>query len=456
MSTPADVSTLETQFKTLTNNIYTYLSTSIGATAGWQNIAGNLTHIQASSAGFVWGVGSDSTIYYCKQPCTGNWVAVEMSSLRTLLTENIASVVALQVDYSFVYVLFKTATTKVVAKRAIDGTGTWSLLLSEALNGEPKALGVTDTYIWVAGSDSSGKGYSARCAKPCTTKAWIPVDYFSNTNVDVLSSNGAKLYGIKFDSASGKNVAFSADETGNSLSNIAGLTGITPASINAQNADKSLVVSDTAGKVYNCKYPCTVAGDLVQLDTNGRMPMSTDNALSATNNQTWMVSPSSGDKGNVYSRVDIVDSDKILSSLKDLDDQRYAVAQTLKNEYNTQTADLSSMKTVNETVNSISDSIDLERKAQDALNEQTRLEREIEHHARHRDGFSEKIYPIQILTLFVILALVVYLFLAIGSSNLAKMASAGILTLGLGVAIYFSVTNNTYGKSFIQSILPTP
>lgn len=456
MSTNNDPSTLGTQFRTLTNNIFTYLSTQIGATAGWQNIAGNLTHIQASSAGYVWGVGSDNSIYYCKQPCTGSWVSVEMSSLRSAITENITSIVALQVDYTFVYILFKTATTKGVARRSIDGTGTWFLLMSEELGGEPKALAVTDSFIWVAGTNQNGQGYSSRCAKPCTTKAWLPVDYFSNVTVDALSSNGSKLYGIKFDNTSGKNVAFFADEDGNHNEVLPGLSTISPATINAQNADKSLVVTDNSGNVYSCKYPCKVASDLSQVDTNGKKAMSTDNALSTANNQTWMVSPNNGDRGNIFARVDLVNSDAILSSLKDLDDQRYAVAQSLKNEYNTQTANVASTKTITDTVDSIKDAIDIDEQATNVLNEQRRLEAEIKDHSKHRSAFDEKIYPIQVLTLFVIASIIIYLFLAIGSTSLAKLASAGVLTIGLGVTIYFSVTNNTYGKSFIQSILPSP
>lgn len=433
---------------TLTQNILSFVNTQIGSFGDWQNVPGGLSLLQASSAGYVWGVNAVNQVYVCKQPCAGGWAPVEMESLGS----GVASTQSLQVDSTYVYILFTSGgATQRVAYRPIDGSGSWTVLPLTQTN--LSTLGVTQTFLWTAGIDpTSNKPVSYHCTKPCTTNTWIQ-DTDITQPLGSLSSSGSKLYGTTFDPTLGKSIVFAADETGANLEAVAGLSGVNPAAISAQSDQTTLLVAGKDNALYGCAAPCNDPSQAYKIDTQGYAPsVTTQNPVSIVNNQMWMVSASEGTNGNVFARLDVPDATSILQQVNAMDSGREAIAKDLQSQWSVQTASLAAQQEISSAQNALGEAISMDKSLNDSKDKAGTLEKKIHTNEAQVDTYSNKLYPIQILALTLLASVLVY---AVGGS-MVRGVVALLMTVGFGASIYFYVTNNTDGKSTVQSFLPSP
>jgi len=433
---------------TLTQNILSFVNTQVGSFGDWQNVPGGLTLIQASSAGYIWGVNAANQVYVCKQPCSGGWTPVEMASLGTA----VANVQSLQVDPTYAYLLFTVdGSAQRVAYRAIDGSGSWSVLPLTQTN--MSTLGVTQTFLWISGTDpTSNTPVSYHCTKPCRTNTWVK-DTDIAQPIGSLSSSGPKLYGTTFDPTLGKSIVFSADETGANLEAVSGLSGVNPAAVSAQSDQTTLLVAGKDNVLYGCAAPCTDPAQAYRIDTQGYPPVTaTQNPVSIVNNQMWMVSANEGTNGNIFARLDVPDATSILQQVDSMDAGRESIAKDLASQWNVQTASLAAQQEISSAQNALGEAISMDESLKKSKDNAGTLERKIRDNEAQADTYINKLYPIQILALTLLVSVVVY---AVGGSAVKGLVAL-LMTVGFGAAIYFYVTNNTDGKSTIQSFLPTP
>jgi hypothetical protein len=465
----SDPQALASQYGTLTDNVVSFLNTNVGSFGDWQNTPGVLTFVQNSTGGYVWGIGYQGIPYFCKQPCTGQWTPKPVTTDGTAVTP-----ISLQVDAANVYYLVgvpQPVSDRVIYVTPINGSGTWTKIASSAdilnatglaktsLGLNLNAMGVTNSLIWVSATDlktGSGTSMNFTCTKPCSTNNWVQNINIA-TPVQSFSSSGSKLYGVTFDPTLGKNIAFASEETGSNLEQIAGMAGIAPQVISGQSDSTNILAVDSTNKLYGCTPPCQDPSNLYEIPTNGYPPTTAQNSVSLANNQIWMVSGTSGTNGNIFQRLDMPDATTILSSVGAFDTQRDNIAQSLKNEYNTQTSELTAAKQINDAMDTLQQAITMDKTVESRRSEAQKIKREIQQQNERKQGFTNKFYPIQILALTLLVSALVY---GVLGAILPKVAIQGLvallLTVGFGATIYFYVTNNTDGQSAVQRILPTP
>lgn len=451
-----DPAKLGQQFTESTNNINTYVSTQLGTFGMWQNIPGGLVQVQASSAGYVWGFNAQNLFYYCKTPCTGgdSWVNVPAPSGFTL-----QSIQSLQVDGQNVYILLTdTENVQGISVRPVDGSGSWSgISLQQLLPQTFKTLGVTNSFLWVSGTNPSTQAPATySCTKPCTTSAWVP-----NTGVPVaftaMSSSGPNLYGVAVNPGTGKPAVYSSPESADNLQPMPAFSGLTPVSVNGQSDQTNVYVVDVANGLYGCTPPCSSSNDVYAVGTQGYKPLQTQNSVSVADNNVWMVTGNPGTNGNIFQRLDLPDATTVLQQVAELDTPRQNALQQLKNEYNAQTTTLGAQKEVASAISIVEDALSTGDEVQTTTRERSKLKREIQQAADKKQGYLNKMYPIQILALTLLVSALAY---GVLGSILPAQAVQGIvallITVGFGATIYFAVTNNSDGKSAVQSVLPTP
>ena len=164
----------------------------------------------------------------------------------------------------------------------------------------------------------------------------------------------------------------------------------------------------------------------------------------------WMVTANNGPNGNIFQRLDTPDSTSILKQTSAIDSQRDEIVKGLEAQYTVQTATETAQRQVQNALGIVNDFVEDKKSGNDigTIREQIRSETD------KRNSYIQKLYPLQIVAFALLLSVLIYGVLGIFFP--VDTLIAVILTIGLGAAIYFSVTNNTNGQSTVQSILPTP
>jgi hypothetical protein len=166
----------------------------------------------------------------------------------------------------------------------------------------------------------------------------------------------------------------------------------------------------------------------------------------------WMVSASDGTNGNVFARLDVPDATSILQQVNAMDSGREAIAKDLQTQWSVQTASLAAQQEISSAQNALGEAISMDKSLNDSKDKAGTLEKKIHTNEVQVDTYSNKLYPIQILALTLLASVLVY---AVGGS-MVRGVVALLMTVGFGASIYFYVTNNTDGKSTVQSFLPSP
>jgi hypothetical protein len=135
-----------------------------------------------------------------------------------------------------------------------------------------------------------------------------------------------------------------------------------------------------------------------------------------------------------------------------MDSEREGIAKDLQSQWNVQTASLAAQQEISSAQNALGEAISMDKSLKQSKDRAGTLEKTIHDNAAQVDTYSNKLYPIQILAITLLASVLVY---AIGGSMVRALVAL-MMTVGFGASIYFYVTNNTDGKSTVQSILPSP
>jgi hypothetical protein len=306
----------QSAFDKVTDDINNTLTTQLSSVQTWTSVSGNLIKASASAAGFVWGFNSTNEVYICALPCSGNWKLVDLSS------QNISAVLDIVTDDSNVYILATNTSGKtVLLVNSGSNTGVWNTI---PVPFNPINIFSTHSYIWAQDKSNAKQ----RCPKPCTMANWS-----ANPDVSVMITSGSasSLYG-----KDGSGAAMKSDETLQSGWNpIAGMAGMKINSLIGDLDQSALYAIDNQYKLNRCDGPCKDVSNVVPLETGGYAPLNI--TAEPDSNQLWLTSTTSGEQGNVFSRLDKADYSSITNIITPLDRRRDRVVKNVDEEYEKQT-----------------------------------------------------------------------------------------------------------------------
>lgn len=320
----------QNEYDTATSGINTLVSTQLSSSLQWTNVPGTLVKSSSSAAGYVWGFNSSNGIFVCQLPCTGNWTMIDTSSW------NMTSVLDLTTDSTNVYILLSTTDGKTVLySNSASNTGTWNLI---AIPFSATKIFSTNTYIWAQDPSNTKQ----KCPKPCTMSNWMAN---AENKIKITSSSDSALYGVD---ASGN--AMKTDENIQSgWSSVSGLTGLKLMSVIGQADSTALYGVDTSSKAYRCEGDCTVPQEVDPLDTGGYAPLNM--SADPSGKSLWMTGTTSGNVGNIFTRLDKPDYTAIMNNVNPLDQSRDKVVSSVTDAYNQQTNVMTANKQITDVVN---------------------------------------------------------------------------------------------------------
>lgn len=334
----------QTEYDELTKKIDDTISTQVSSSLTWDNIPGALVKAVSSPAGYVWGYNTDNQVYTCQLPCTGNWVDVNIQSVGATTIDDIA------VDYTNVYVLTTgRAGNKIILTALASNRGQWNIL-----NIPFPATKIFSTSMYLWGQDASNN--KQKCAKPCTTSNWI---VNPEKNVQITSSSDTELYG--------KDAAGTAFKTDQNMTTgwapIQGFASNKWQSIIGQGGRTDIYGIDTKSNVYSCGESCAFEDDVKPVDTKGYAPLNLSSDPEARS--LWMTTTTSGDKGNIFTRVDKPDYSSILNIIDPIDQKRDQLVEDIERDYANQTKTMTTNKQVNTVVDFLSSKMGINKQLGD-------------------------------------------------------------------------------------------
>lgn len=384
------------EFDQLTDTIDNTISTQLSSVNSWTNIPGSLSKVSSSLAGYVWGF-SNSKLFKCQIPCSGNWQEVTLSN---------QTIIDLTTDESNVYVL---TIDGVVHIGSASGQSEFTTVKSPIT---ASSVFVTHTYLWI----QSGKGEKRKCAKPCTTPNWIEVP---KDTVLITSANDTALFGKD---VSGK--LYKSDE--HLQSGWSEIPKITQTTI-LNGDDSGIYGIDTNQHLIFCS-----GENCNPIDTSGHIPAS----VSRTKNDMWMTTQEPADKGNVFWKLENPDYTSIMNTLTPLDKRRTDIVQEIQQEQKQQ--DMVSQ--VQEKVNQIKDFLtkvfqDLGKTKEASDSSIKKLQKNID----ETQGEYSSITSVQpvLEKLFLTILAVGLLYLVFGFAGPVVHFAALVI---LGVGFYLSIT----------------
>lgn len=320
----------QNQYDTATGGINDIVSSQLTSSLQWSNIPGSLVKSSSSAAGFVWGYNSSNGVFVCQLPCNGNWTMVNTSQW------NLSSILDLITDSSNVYILITTTGGKTVLySNSASNTGTWNMV---PVPFSATSIFSTHTYIWAQDASNNKQ----KCPKPCTMSNWIAS---SENKIKITSSSDSSLYGVDL---SGN--AMKTDENIQSgWSSVSGLSGLKLMSVVGQADSTALYGVDTSSKAYRCEGDCTVSSEVNPLDTGGYAPLNM--TADPSGKSLWMTGTTSGNVGNIFTRLDKPDYITIMNNINPLDQTRDKIVSEISDSYNQQTNLMVANKQVTDVVN---------------------------------------------------------------------------------------------------------
>lgn len=323
----------QTEYDELTKKIDDTISTQVSSSLTWDNIPGALVKAVSSPAGYVWGYNTDNQVYTCQLPCTGNWVDVNIQSVGATTIDDIA------VDYTNVYVLTTgRAGNKIILTALASNRGQWNIF---NIPFPATKIFSTSMYLWAQDASNNKQ----KCAKPCTTSNWI---VSPEKNVQITSSSDTELYG-----KDGAGTAFKTDQnmtTG--WAPIQGFANNKWQAIIGQGGKTDIYGIDTKSNVYSCGESCAFEDDVKPVDTKGYAPLNLSS--DPESRSLWMTATTSGDKGNIFTRLDKSDYSSILNIIDPIDQKRDQLVEDIERDYANQTKAMTTNKQVNTVVDFLS------------------------------------------------------------------------------------------------------
>ena len=274
-------------FQETTESIDTILTSQLAPHGSWVNVPGELVKVSSSQDGYAWGFNSNSELFRCALPCSGNW--------QLVVIEGVSQILDLTTDTSTVYIL------------VVKNDGMTGLMISPSTSTNWNDISLpgagyttifsTHSYVWT--QNPSNKKW--RCPKPCTTGNWIAS---SDTSVKITSSNDTTLFGV---TPAGEGMK--SDETLQTgwdpiteMSNVNTVIG----------GFDSLYGLDTQSRLIQCH-----TGKCDPVDTAGYVPTNV-----TVGSDIWMTTASPGLKGNIFNKISSPDYTSIMNRINPLDKAR--------------------------------------------------------------------------------------------------------------------------------------
>lgn len=407
----------QNEYDTATDGINGIVTTQLSSSLQWSNIPGSLVKSSSSAAGYVWGYNSSNGIYICQLPCTGNWIPIDTSQWA------LSSVLDLTTDATNVYVLISTTNGKTVLySNSASNTGMWNMV---PVPFPATQVFSTHTYIWAQDSSNNKQ----KCPKPCTMSNWIASP---ETKIKITSSSDSSLYGVD---ASGN--AMKTDENIQSgWTSISGLTGLKLMSVIGQADSTALYGVDTSSKAYRCEGDCTTPQEVDPLDTGGYAPLNM--SADPSGKSIWMTGTTSGNVGNIFSRLDKPDYTTIMNNVNPLDQTRDKIVSNVTDEYGKQTNLMIANKQITEVVNFFTKFFKFDKQSvQQDTSDMSKYRDKIVANQAQLDTITSTQPLLQKLLMLIGVVIVLYMFGSFLGSMLHTIALV-VLAGGLGYIIYSS------------------
>lgn len=377
----------QNEYDSVTDNINSIVSTQLTSVLQWSNVPGSLVKASSSPAGYAWGYNASNVVYICQLPCNGNWQPVNLESY------NIASIQDLTTDGSNAYILMtdKSGKNNLLIGPA-SNQGSWNMI---PVPFPATSIFSTNTYIWAQDASNNKQ----KCPKPCTSSNWLANP---DKTVKITSASSSALYGTD---ASGNGMR--TDESLQSgWSPISGLSGIKLKTLVGQADQTALYGIDTSSSAYRCEGDCTTPEERDPLDTAGYMPLN----LTADGKKLWMTATTSGEKGNIFSRLDSPDYSSIMNEVSPLDQNRDKIVGDLDHSYNQQTQLMVANKQISTVVDFFSKMFKFDSDtAKDTKNQESKLHDEIQNMQSKIDRMSSNQPLIQNLLIVVTIVALIYM-----------------------------------------------
>ena len=120
-------------------------------------------------------------------------------------------------------------------------------------------------------------------------------------------------------------------------------------SVIGQADSTALYGVDTSSKAYRCEGDCTVPSEVDPLDTGGYAPLTM--SADPSGKSLWMTGTTSGNVGNIFTRLDKPDYTTIMNNVNPLDQSRDKVVSSITDAYNQQTNVMTANKQITDVVN---------------------------------------------------------------------------------------------------------
>jgi uncharacterized protein (DUF2164 family) len=407
----------QTEYDQLTKTIDDTLTSQVSSTSTWMNIPGSLVKAVSSPAGYVWGYNTNNAVFVCQLPCTGNWQDVGISSVGATVIDDIA------VDYTNVYVLTTgTSGNKILLVNAASNKGQWNIL---NIPFAATKIFSTSMYLWAQDASNNKQ----KCAKPCTTSNWI---VNPENKVQITSSSYSQLYG-----KDGSGNAFKSDEnltTG--WAPIQGLANNSWQSIVGQGDRTDIYGVDMKSQVYSCGEMCAFEDDVKPVDTQGYAPINLSS--DPESRALWMTTTTSGDKGNIFTRVDKPDYSSIQKIIDPLDDERDQIAKKVEKDYAQQTNTMVTNKQIESVVNFFSKQFGYTKQAgAQAAKDSSLLNEKIQDSQQQIDKFDSISTTLIALIITLVVVAGIYLLGEPMLGSYVHIVAVLAFTVGLFFTIYY-------------------
>jgi hypothetical protein len=317
------------------------------------------------------------------------------------------------------------------ARMPVDGSGSWE---SYDAQGDGNNLEVSDAFLFLG-----KKG----CAKPCNTNNWVDIPQPGGTglNQGTFSASAGSVYNIQLENGVYKTYKGTGTGQGGWVE-LRGLQNKIPLSTSIDNTAIYATPTDPAkyGTLERCAFPYDSEDLCKKVSTDGRNVTSV--SVNPGTSRVWMTTNETASRGNIFQRLDNENEDVVLNEFGERDQELQRDVNSLGGDVRITQAEVSAGMTRKEASDIISEATNLSGNISGTLEEAEKLRSQIRQGKKEEAGYSKKMLPLQILTFTLAVVLLIYLTagLILPSSITSIVAVLG-LSAGLGVAIYFAVTN---------------
>lgn len=401
----------QTEYEDSTNAINSIVSTQLSSVLNWINIPGAMTKVSSSASGFAWGFNSSNNVYVCRLPCTGNWTQVPM--------ENAGTILDITTDLTNVYVLGSALLTAPATNQ-----GTWNRV---PVPFSATQIFSTHTNIWAQDALNNKQ----KCPKPCMSANWIAS---ADKDVMITSSSDSALYGKQADGSPVK----TDENIQTEWSPIDGLD--TKVSKLIGDVDKEALYGvDTTTNTF--KFD----GSQYGVATQGYAPLNL--TIDPTSKQMWMTTTTSGNAGNIFTRLENPDYGTITNAIAPIDKSRDEVVSQISKAYSNQTEVMTINKQITDVVSYFKNMFKLDGDTgKKGINQAGHIQDQI----RETQSQLDQISTIQPLLQQLIILLVVALFAYVFLSTIFGAITNIIVLVMIGIGMFY-IMNLSNGQSTVSS-----